>query len=416
MATEITNYQCPNCTGPMHYDGASGKLKCDFCESMFDTAEIEAMYKEKEEKSVEALENSEAKPWIDEGMHAYSCPSCGAELICDETTAATSCPYCGNPSIVPGQMAGALKPDLIIPFKLDKEQAKASLRQHYNNKFFLPKSFSESNHIEDVKGVYVPFWLFDCVAEGEAWFDAGKVVQDNLNKRVTDIYDSVRGGNVAFEKIPTDASVQMPDDMMDSIEPYNYDELTAFSTVYMPGFMADKFDVSQEESIDRFSERAKNTLADLLTDEAKKDFDEVTKTKASIDVTNVKCQYAMLPVWMLATKWDDKNFLFAMNGQTGNFVGDLPCDKKKRAVTAVLTFIISLIVLFMLNAFFELGAFWIFVISAIITGVIINHFNNQLKSVKKAEQAAQYVQRETFVCEKKNDTFVRQDVHYYDND
>ena len=60
-------------------------------------------------------------------MKAYSCPSCGAELICDASTAATSCPYCGNPTVVLGQFSGALKPDYVIPFKLSKEDAVAAL-------------------------------------------------------------------------------------------------------------------------------------------------------------------------------------------------------------------------------------------------------------------------------------------------
>jgi len=416
MATEITNYQCPNCTGPMHFDGATGKLKCDFCESIFETAEIEAMYKEKEEKAVEAFAVEEPKPWIEEGLHAYSCPSCGAELICDETTAATSCPYCGNPSIVPGQMAGALKPDLIIPFKLEKEQAKAALKQHYEKKFFLPKTFMEGNHIEEVKGVYVPFWLFDCVSRGRGKFRGEKVVQDTSTKKVTDIYDVERGGEVRFEKIPTDASIQMPDDMMDSIEPYNYDELTEFSTVYMPGFLADKFDVTQDESIDRFSERAKNTFIDLLTSEAKKDYDDVSLSSEDVRVEEVKCKYAMLPVWMLATKWENQNFLFAMNGQTGAFVGNLPCDNKKRVLTGILTFIGSLIALLIVNAVFEIGAFWVFAGAAIATFAVVWHHTKQLKSVEKASRAANYVNYDTFVCNKRNDNFVRQVVEYKSSD
>lgn len=39
-----------------------------------------------------------------------------------------------------------------------------------------------------------------------------------------------------------------------------------------------------------------------------------------------KVHYALLPVWMLHTKWKGQDFLFAMNGQTGRLVGDLPTD------------------------------------------------------------------------------------------
>ena len=106
--------------------------------------------------------------WGDDAdaMRAYSCPSCGAELICDETTAATSCPYCGNPTVVPGKFAGALKPEYVLPFKLAKEDAVKALKAHYKGKPFLPKAFSAENHVQEIKGVYVPFWMFDGEAEG----------------------------------------------------------------------------------------------------------------------------------------------------------------------------------------------------------------------------------------------------------
>ena len=62
-------------------------------------------------------------------MRVYSCPSCGAQLICEETTAATSCPYCGNPTVIPEQFSGILKPDYILPFKLSKEDAVSALKR-----------------------------------------------------------------------------------------------------------------------------------------------------------------------------------------------------------------------------------------------------------------------------------------------
>ena len=183
MPTQVTNYQCPACTGPLHFVGASGKLECDYCGSTYDVAEIEALYAEKEAKAAETQQKEEQKQaarkqeaadngwdtsdmsddWGDDAdaMRAYSCPSCGAELICDETTAATSCPYCGNPTVVPGKFAGALKPEYVLPFKLAKEDAVKALKAHYKGKPFLPKAFSAENHVQEIKGVYVPFWMFD---------------------------------------------------------------------------------------------------------------------------------------------------------------------------------------------------------------------------------------------------------------
>lgn len=196
MASQITNYKCPACTGPLHFVGASGQLECDFCGSKYDVAEIEKLYAEKEAQAVEAtekanekaeqnrkkLEEMEAQGWDTSslssdwgadanGMKSYNCPSCGAELICDASTAATSCPYCGNPSVVPGQFSGALKPDYVLPFKLSKDDAIAALKKHYKGKPFLPKAFTKGNHIQEIKGVYVPFWMFDGRAEGHVEYE-----------------------------------------------------------------------------------------------------------------------------------------------------------------------------------------------------------------------------------------------------
>ena len=180
MPTQVTNYQCPSCTGPLHFSGASGRLECEYCGASYDVAEIEALYAEKEKKAAEAQQAAEeggagqgapatdggawdtsdfCEDWGAEGdgMRAYSCPSCGAELICEESTAATSCPYCGNPTVVPGQFSGALRPDFIVPFKLSKEDAVKALKSHYKGKFFLPKSFTGENHVQEIRGIYVPF-------------------------------------------------------------------------------------------------------------------------------------------------------------------------------------------------------------------------------------------------------------------
>ena len=347
MPTQVTNYQCPACTGPLHFVGASGKLACEYCGSNYEVAEIEALYAQKEEKAAaaqqEAEETGQSAPSADDGawdtsgfsedwgaegdgMRAYSCPSCGAELICDETTAATSCPYCGNPTVVPGQFSGQLRPDFIIPFKLSKEDAVKALKSHYKGKFFLPKSFTAENHLQEIQGIYVPFWMFDGEAEGNAHYEATRshtYRSGDYEITETEHYDVYRAGMVNFEKIPVDASSKMPDDHMDSIEPYDYQELKPFSTAYLPGFLADKFDVTVEQCRQRADQRCEGTLSSALRNTVT-GYHTCTLIHDSVNLKRGKVHYALMPVWMLNTKWKGKDFLFAMNGQTGKLVGDLP--------------------------------------------------------------------------------------------
>lgn len=376
MSSQVTNHKCPACTGPLHFVGASGKLECEYCGSAYEVAEIEALYAQKEAAAEEASAAAAAKEaqqaeqhedagwnmsatedWgADAGnMKAYTCPSCGAELICDGTTAATSCPYCDNPTIIPGQFSGVLKPDYVIPFKVSKEDAVKALKNYYKGKKFLPKAFSETNHVEDIKGIYVPFWLYDGMVQGSMTFDCTKdEVFTTSDERVvrTHHFTEYRSGYVPFEKIPADASTKMPDDHMDSIEPFDYSEMKPFSTAYLPGYLADKYDVSIEENAERAYSRAKQSLRDEMTDDVSCGlYNTHVPVYEDIYLEQGDVSYALLPVYMLTTKWNGQQFLFAMNGQTGKFIGDLPISMSKviawfAGISVPLIVILSIIMMF----------------------------------------------------------------------
>lgn len=332
MATQITNYQCPSCTGPLQFSASTGKLECEYCCSSFTPEEIEAYYAEKNEQAETAARQT--GEWNAENMRSYLCPSCGAELLCDVTTAATSCPYCGNPTVVPGQFADVKKPDYVIPFKVDKDAAVAALKQHYKGKPLLPGEFARESHLEEVKGVYVPFWLFDGNAKADVTFSATRShVHTTPRERVitTEHYRVERSGNVSFEKVPVDGSTKMPDSHMDAIEPFDYSQMEPFSMAYLPGFLADKYDVDAETSAERAKERCRNSAIAAM-EETVTGYSTCSVQQANVRLDRSRTSYALLPVWLLSTKWQDKNYLFAMNGQTGKLIGDLPVSMGKLAI------------------------------------------------------------------------------------
>lgn len=341
MPSQINNYQCPACTGPLHYVGSSDKLECDYCGSSYSIQEIEKLYAEQEAKAKEeyAQAQSSGEGWDDsgsdswgtdaDGMKVYSCPSCGAELIADATTAASCCPYCGNNNVVPGQFEDGRRPDRIIPFKITKEQAVEGLKNHYKGKKLLPKSFASGNSIEEITGVYVPFWLFDGSASADAEYDAEKTRSERHGDDeiiYTEHYSVSRSGQAEFENVPVDASTKMPSGHMDSIEPYDYSDLREFSTAYLPGFLADKYDVDIETSAPRADLRFENTILSDLSSTVT-GYSSVSLRSKNVRVKRGTVKYALFPVWMLSTKWNDQIYTFAMNGQTGKMVGDLPIDK-----------------------------------------------------------------------------------------
>ncbi len=360
MSTQVTNYQCPACTGPLHFETSTGRLECAYCASVFTTEEVEALFAEKNERAVEAERVAEEKAaeaaqreaeaaqqaaeegwdlssfedWGSnpEGMRAYNCPSCGADLICDESTAATACPYCDNPTIIPSQLHGVLKPDYVIPFKLTKEDAIAALKEHYKGRPFLPKVFKDENHLDEIKGVYVPFWLFDGEAYGSASYEGLRSFtfrRGDFMVTETSHFNVHREGSVAFSRIPVDASKKMDNDYMDSLEPYDYGEIQPFSTAYLPGFFADKYDDTVEECSERADTRARTTLVESLRSTVG-GYEAVFERGDFVNLKRGEVKYALLPVWLLNTTWNGQRYVFTMNGQTGKFVGHLPTDKGLR--------------------------------------------------------------------------------------
>ena len=331
---DLLEYKCPCCGGMLEFDSGVQQMKCPYCDSEFS---IEAMKEHDAALDTAAGDKLEwdtpQDTWSAEeasGIKVYKCKSCGGEIVADETTGASKCPYCDNPVVMTGQFSGDLKPEFIIPFKLDKEAAKNALYEHFKGKKLLPKVFRDQSTIEEIKGVYVPVWLFDAGAEGKIVYKAHKVSKrwsDNDYDYVKkDYYTVRRSGTMAFQQVPVDGSSKMDDKLMESIEPFDFKDAVPFQPAYMAGYLADKYDVGAEESVARANERIRHSVESAFRDTVT-GYESVDTESTSIQLDNAKAKYAMYPVWLLNISWNGQIYPFAMNGQTGKFVGDLPADK-----------------------------------------------------------------------------------------
>lgn len=330
----LQEYKCPCCDGAISFDTASQKMKCPYCDTEFDVDALrnydENLHAQTEENMT--WESAAGAQWQEgetEGLWVYCCNTCGGEIVADETTGATHCPFCGNPVIITGQFAGNLKPDLVIPFKVDKKAAIAALQNHYKGKVLLPKVFKDQNHIKEVKGLYVPVWLYDTDAEAHVRYKATKVRRwsDSLyNYTETSHFSVTRGGNIGFANVPVDGSTKMDDTLMESIEPFFVSEAVDFQTAYLSGFLADKYDVDAKQSEVRANERIHRSTEEAFASTVN-GYATVYTEDSRIKLENGKARYALYPVWILNTQWNGKKFTFAINGQTGKLAGDLPVDE-----------------------------------------------------------------------------------------
>jgi len=182
-----------------------------------------------------------------------------------------------------------------------------------------------------MKGVYVPFWIFDVDAEGSVAYNGERITKwrnGDTEYTKTEMYSMQRGGNLSFARVPADGSRKMDDTLMESIEPFEFREAVPFQAAYLAGYMADRYDMDMEERMERARERVKKATEDAFR-KTLPHMDRVTVTSSNVNVCNARYWYVLYPVWILNTTWNGEKFTFAMNGQSGKLVGNLPMDKKQ---------------------------------------------------------------------------------------
>ncbi len=330
---ELLQYKCPCCGGGIEFDTASQQMKCPFCGTDFAVDTLLTLSQTEGEKTEDSMDwNAADGTWTEgeeEGLRIYVCQSCAGEVVTDEHTAAASCPFCGNPVIMKGNLSGSLKPDLVIPFALDKKAAEEALRNFCKKKPLLPPAFANENRIREIKGVYVPFWFYSCDAKADLRFRTTRVrtwSDRRYHYTETSHYLVTRRGTLAFDDVPADGSSKMANDLMESLEPFDRSKAVDFHTAYLSGFFADKYDLSSEDCAPRANERIKTSTINTFTSTVQ-GYSSVRAESVSIALGDNRVRYGLLPVWLLNTVWNGETFPFAMNGQTGKFVGNLFVDR-----------------------------------------------------------------------------------------
>ena len=405
---DLFSCTCPCCGGSLKFEASLQKIKCEYCDTEFevnDLKEINAAANKTEENTEWDTSSNEEYSEAD-ALNVYLCETCGGEVMCDANTTSTLCPYCGNPVLLKGRLTGGLKPNYIIPFKLEKDAARENLDKYFKGKILLPNDFKALNKVKEITSLYVPYWLFDAEVSGMANFKTTKVrtwSDSNYRYKETRYFQVLRNGDIAFEKLPVDASRKMDDKMMESIEPFDFKTAKDYDNAYIVGYAADKYDVSKEETFERANVRIKEGTVDALRSTVR-GYDTVSLTNSSINYRSNSTYYAYYPVWTLNSEYKEKKYQFAMNGQTGKLTGNLPISKIKAFLWAIFSFLL------IGGAFF--GIFFaimsgsqnqvlISVMAGLIGGILITvlimvGLVRQIKPVRFQHGAASYVVANSF--------------------
>ena len=350
---KVLDEKCLNCGASIKFNPKKDKFICEYCKGEFTILEIENHKKELQKEN-----KLEKKFDLMEDMEGYHCNNCGASIISLENIASTTCIYCKSSAIIKNRLTGIYKPDSIIPFSYKKEDAIKAFIDSCKGRLLIPKGFNDPKNIQEMEGLYVPFWLYDCVNDTYLRADCTKVstwMDSRYIYTKTSYYKVERGGNLSFESIPNDAATRFDDTIMNAIEPFNYTKLKEFKTSYLAGFLSEKYDVEKDDAYKNAKTRIEEDSKNYLKGEIRGYNSTIVKSNTN-EISVNDTRYVLLPVFVLNIKYQDKIYHFAMNGETGKLVGEIPVDKKKLFLLIVITFLGSFLLL--LGIFLLQGYRW----------------------------------------------------------
>ena len=323
------SYKCPQCSMPLKFDSNMNRFVCEYCDGSFVLEEIKDAANDEE-----GFDWKEYKETVHdevlEGSKSYVCEFCGAEVVTDAITSATKCPYCGNVLLVTENISGMLRPNKIVPFVIERPQLKELFNEFVKSKPFVPKEFKDNPVLEEVEGIYEPFWLYDSSIEGSMVYKATKVRTWSDSKYdycETKYYTVSVDGSVEYANVPADGSKRLDDNVMDSLEPFDYSKMLDFEPGYLSGHMAERFDVDADSNLERTKTRMLNSTETCFLSSVK-GYSSVAKSSNNLKQTSRDAHYALLPVYVFSIAYGGKKYDYAVNGQTGKIVGELPFSKK----------------------------------------------------------------------------------------
>lgn len=323
-------YRCKNCGGNVIYHPEKKKMICESCGS------------------------EESHQEIPQKVY-HICSNCGGQIETTEYTLACQCPYCGTFHILEDRMEGKYKPQLLLPFCLDKHQAAEKLQEAFAGKMFLPSDFCSVSSLEKMQGIYVPFWMYDFKSHVRFEGEGEKIRtwrEGDYECTETRIYRLVRDFTVNYKKIPVDASIEMEDGLMDLLEPYEYGELGEFQPQFLSGFRADVYEEDSDAMRSRAEEKADGFSEEYLSQEN----GEYAMVHPFLDQKENKSEgtfFAFLPVWKYRYRYNGKEYTFYVNGQTGKSVGTPPISWVKMIGMSAGVFVSVLFFLRMAAYFLE---------------------------------------------------------------
>ena len=416
--------KCPKCGATdISLNAQTGLLRCNFCRYEFKPEKIEGL-----ETDITKLEGEivgSGTQDIDENskdMVTIKCTSCGAEVIIDtsETTQAR-CHWCRNYLSINEQIPNGAVPDVVLPFKLKKDEARQEIEKFVKNrKFYAHPKFKQEFTTENIMGVYLPYMVVDVNSHayfsGQGEHEKRRYTRgSDDNKRTyydADLYDVEREFDLTIEGLTVESSSDKinknssnkTNNIINSIMPFDIENCVKYNSNYLRGYTSEKRDMDIDD-LRQIVDKQSKDVARFAANDTLKQYDRGVRWKTeNLNVKGKQWKTAYLPVWLYSyqEKKGDKSILHyvAVNARTKETMGSVPIHMSKLILVSVIVEIIALILMLFVDLD-DNG--WVFLLAGpLYYGLMYMKYRN-----KKARHYHEIETKRKIFNLKKSDVFVK---------
>ena len=346
--------KCPKCGATdIKLNVTTGKLRCNFCRHEFEPQALDDMKSgvgdlQGEQVSTGAADISNAE---DDQTMTLKCTSCGAEVVINlaETTQAR-CHWCRNTLSVNSKVPNGAVPDVVLPFKMKREEAKNLIEAYVaKRKFFAHKMFKAEFTTENIMGVYFPYMLIDmkghAVLSGEGEIGRGsytRKISDNNTETIykVDSYSVFRECDVEIDDLAVESSSRRAgavsnrtetNNIINAILPFDTENSVKYDSNYLKGYTSEKRDVNKADLQPIVDSQEKEAVKYQMNDTIK-DYDRgVRWDDIQVHKQGEKWLASYLPVWLYSYvqhpgQSNAMTHYVAVNARTSEIVGSIPMN------------------------------------------------------------------------------------------
>lgn len=348
-------FGCKNCGADLVFEPGTTSLVCPYCGVQND---IQVAPQEIQELDYKAALAGTLAAQETTQVLTIKCSACGAETTFPSNVTTQDCPYCGATLIAQNtHTVEMLRPKSILPFAVTQAQALESVTKWIQGLWFAPnklKQYAEKD--SKLKGLYIPYWTYDCstiskysgergerynVTEHYTAMENGRTVSRTREVQRTRWYPAGGTVHVDFDDVLVNASNSLPRNYADKLEPWDLHALVPFQEEYLPGFVAEKYQVDLAAGFETAKGIMEGGIHSAICSDIGGDEQRINSVNSTYN--DVTFKHVLLPVWIGAYRYQGKVYQILVNARTREVQGSRPYSSLK--ITLFVLFILLVIFL-----------------------------------------------------------------------